>query len=180
MKYPDMIEYITSLFSVLDEFLTTQENVSKSGRPQKYPDASLIVFYAVMTLKGITAMRAQQDYLFQRPFYLQRCRLPRCPSHVILGRRYKALTPTLQALLNTLLHGASAIVDTSRKKSFMKIRVCSKRRIPSGIRGIASTMRYPQETYAVLIQQPLGRKVGIMAGSMDTNSISPPPTVDFQ
>ncbi len=29
MKYPDTIEYITFLFLVLDEFLMTQENVSK-------------------------------------------------------------------------------------------------------------------------------------------------------
>ena len=58
MKYPDRIEYITFLFSLLDEFLASQENVSKRGRPQKYSDASLIVFYAVMTLKGITAMRS--------------------------------------------------------------------------------------------------------------------------
>ena len=50
-----------------------------------------------MTLKGITAMRAQQDYLFHHPIWLARCRLPRCPSHVTLGRRYKALTPTLEA-----------------------------------------------------------------------------------
>ncbi|RKU15579.1 hypothetical protein C6501_06705 [Candidatus Poribacteria bacterium] len=87
MKYPDMIEYITFLFSLLDEFLMTQENVSKRGRPETYPDASLIVFFAVMALKGITAMRAQQDYLFYHPLWLERCRLPRCPSHVTLGRR---------------------------------------------------------------------------------------------
>ena len=40
------------------------EDISKRGRPQSYPDASLIVFYTVMALKGITAMRAQQTYLF--------------------------------------------------------------------------------------------------------------------
>ena len=50
-----------------------------------------------MTLKGITSMRAQQAYLFHHPIYLERCRLPACPSHVTLGRRYKALLPTLQA-----------------------------------------------------------------------------------
>ena len=60
MRYPDMREYITFLFSMLDEFSATKEKVSKRGRPQTYADASLIVFYAVMTLKGITAMRAQQ------------------------------------------------------------------------------------------------------------------------
>ena len=97
MYYPDMREYITFLFSMLEAFSTTQEKVSKSGRPETYSDASLIVFYAVMPLKGITAMRAQQDYLFHHPLYLQRCRLPACPSHVTLGRRYKALPPKLQA-----------------------------------------------------------------------------------
>ncbi len=63
----------------------------------KYPDASLIVFYAVMTLKGITALRAQQTYLFQHPISLARCQLPGYPTHVTLGRSYKTLPPKLQA-----------------------------------------------------------------------------------
>ena len=42
-------------------------------------------------------MRAQQTYLFHHPLMLERCRLRACPSHVTLGRRYKALTPKLQA-----------------------------------------------------------------------------------
>ena len=96
MYYPDSKEYITFLFLLLDEFSATQEKVSKSGRPQTYADASLIVFYAVMTLKGITAMRTQQTYLFHHPLMLERCRLPASPSHVTLGRRYKALTPQLE------------------------------------------------------------------------------------
>ena len=58
MYYPDIQEYIRFLFLMLEEFSTTQEKVSKRGRPETYADASLIVFYAVMTLKGITAMRA--------------------------------------------------------------------------------------------------------------------------
>ena len=98
MQYPDMKDYITFVFSMLDEFFISEENISKRGRPQTYPDASLIVFYAIMALKGITAMRAQQDYLFHHPLWKpQRCRLPACPSHVTLGRRYKALTPKLKA-----------------------------------------------------------------------------------
>ena len=96
MQYPDIREYITFLFSMLDEFSATQEDISKRGRPQTYPDASLIVFYAVMALKGITAMRAQQTYLFHHPLMLERCQLPACPSHVTLGRRYKALMPKLR------------------------------------------------------------------------------------
>lgn len=54
MRYPDSQEYITFLFFMLDAFSATQEKVPKKGRPETYSDASLIVFYAVMTLKGIT------------------------------------------------------------------------------------------------------------------------------
>ena len=97
MQYPDIREYITFLFSMLDAFSATEEKVSKRGRPETYPDASLIVFYAVMTLKGIPAMRAQHNYLFHHPLYLERCQLPACPSHVTLGRRYKTLMPKLKA-----------------------------------------------------------------------------------
>lgn len=99
MQYPDIKEYITFLFSMLDAFSMLEEDVSKRGRPETYPDASLIVFYTVMTLKGIPAMRAQQTYLFHHPLYLERCRLPACLSHVTLGRRYKTLPSKLQAFI---------------------------------------------------------------------------------
>ena len=42
-------------------------------------------------------MRARQDYLFHHPLYLESCQLPACPTHGTLGRRYKMLTPQLQA-----------------------------------------------------------------------------------
>ncbi len=71
MYYPDMREYIRFLFLMLDEFSNTEEKVSKSGRPKTYADASLIVFYTIMTLKGITTMRAQHDYLFHHPSTLK-------------------------------------------------------------------------------------------------------------
>ena len=97
MRYPDINDYIRFLFSMLDDFFNTQENVRKSGRPQTYSEAALIVFYATMTLKGITAMRAQHNWLFHHPVMLERFQLPRCPSHVTLGQRYKALLPQLNA-----------------------------------------------------------------------------------
>ena len=160
MKYPDMIEYTTFLFSLLDEFLATQENISKRGRPQKYSDASLIVFYAVMTLKGITTMRAQQDYLFHHPLWLVRCRLPRCPSHVTLGRRYKALTPTLEAFTEYvaawhLTHGGyfrQEVVyeDKSLFKAagpvwHQKDRLNNE--IPKGLRGVDTTAAWSKSGY---------------------------------
>jgi len=160
MKYPDMIAYITFLFSLLDEFLAAQENVPKIGRPQKYPDASLIVFYAIMTLKGITAMRAQQDYLFHHPLYLQRCRLPACPSHVTLGRRYKALTPTLQAFTEYIATSAfvreagflQAVVyeDKSLFKAAGPVWHQKDRHndhLPKGLRGVDKTATWSKSGY---------------------------------
>ena len=161
MKYPDMTEYITFLFSLLDEFSATQENVSKRGRPKTYPDAALIVFYAVMTLKGITAMRAQQDYLFHHPLWKpERCRLPVCPSHVTLGRRYKALTPTLEAFTEYVSAGSIAnggpfpqevvYEDKSLFKAagpvwHQKDRLNDE--IPKGLRGVDKTATWSKSGY---------------------------------
>ena len=160
MKYPDWREYITFLFLLLDEFLATQENVSKRGRPETYPDASLIVFYAVMTLKGIPAMRAQQDYLFHHPLWLARCRLPACPSHVTLGRRYKALTPTLEAFTeyvaaSHLTHGRCFLQEVVYEdKSLFKAagpvwhqKDRLNNEIPKGLRGVDTTATWSKSGY---------------------------------
>ena len=160
MKYPDRIEYITFLFSMLDEFLGPEENVSKRGRPETYSDASLIVFYAVMTLKGITAMRPQQDYLFHHPLYLVRCRLPACPSHVTLGRRYKALTPTLKAFTeyvaaSHLTHGRDFLQEVVYEdKSLFKAagpvwhqKDRLNNEIPKGLRGVDITAAWSKSGY---------------------------------
>ena len=96
MKYPDMNQYITFLFSLLTEFFATQPPRRARGRPRCYTDASLLVFHAAMALKGITALRAQQPWLVQHPRMLQRFRLPACPSHVTLSRRYAALNSLLR------------------------------------------------------------------------------------
>lgn len=160
MQYPDIREYITFLFSMLDAFSATKEKVSKRGRPDTYPEASLIVFYAVMTLKGITAMRAQQDYLFHHPLWLERCRLPRCPSHVTLGRRYKALTPTLEAFTEYVAtwhltnggHFPQEVVyeDKSLFKAagpvwHQKDRLNNE--IPKGLRGVDTTATWSKSGY---------------------------------
>ena len=160
MKYPDMIEYTTFLFSVLHEFLATQEKVSKRGRPETYPEASLIVFYAVMTLKGITAMRAQQAYLFHHPLWLKRCQLPKCPSHVTLGRRYKALAPVLEAFtayvaawhisnggyfLQEVVYEDKSLFKAAGPVWHQKDRLT--REIPKGLRGVDTTATWSKSGY---------------------------------
>ena len=160
MQYPDMREYITFLFSMLDEFSATQEKVCKKGRPETYADASLIVFYAVMTLKGITAMRAQQTYLFHHPLLLERCQLPACPSHVTLGRRYKALTPKLQkfteyvatsqfakaaGFLQEVVYEDKSLFKAAGPVWHQKDRL--KAHLPKNLRGVDKTATWSKSGY---------------------------------
>ena len=160
MKYPDLNEYITFLFSMLDAFSIPEENVSKRERPETYPDAALIVFYAVMTLKGITAMRAQQTYLFHHPLWLEKCQLPACPSHVTLGRRYKALLPQLKAFTEYI--AASPVVSkvgflqevVYEDKSLFKAagpvwhqKDRLKGHLPKNLRGVDKTATWSKSGY---------------------------------
>ena len=46
MYYPDKKEYITFVFSLLDEFAATKQTLINIGRPKTYSDVSLVVFYA--------------------------------------------------------------------------------------------------------------------------------------
>ena len=160
MQYPDMREYITFLFSMLDEFSICQEDVSKRGRPQTYPDASLIVFYAAIALKGITAMRAQQTYLFHHPLYLERCQLLACPSHVTLGRRYKALPAKLEAFteyvstssftkqagfLQKVVYEDKSFFKTAGPVWHQKDR--AKDHLPESLRGVDKTATWSKSGY---------------------------------
>lgn len=160
MYYPDSKEYITFLFLMLEAFSTTQEKVSKRGRPETYSDAALIVFYTVMTLKGITAMRAQHTYLFHHPLLLERCQLPACPSHVTLGRRYKALTPKLQAfteyvatsdfakhagVLQQVVYEDKSLFKASGPVWHQKDR--AKDHLPESLRGVDKTATWSKSGY---------------------------------
>ena len=61
MRYPDREYYITLLFQLLEEFEAsdTCKSTECRGRPQVYPDRSLIVFFAIMILKHIHRFKAQ-------------------------------------------------------------------------------------------------------------------------
>ena len=91
MYYPDRKEYITFLFSLLDEFAENRRTLISRGRPKTYSDAALIVFYAMMTLKQINTVRGQHRWLYTHPLMLETLRLGFCPSRSTLARRYKAL-----------------------------------------------------------------------------------------
>ena len=97
MSYPDALDYINFLFESLQDFETETEShqTPPPGRPKAYSDASLIVFFVVMMLKGIHQFRAQHRWLMAHPVWLIRLRLKKKPSRVTLLRRYKAVSSTI-------------------------------------------------------------------------------------
>ena len=160
MKSPDMNQYITLLFSLLTEFLTTQDPRRRRGRPRRYTDASLLVFYAAMALKGITTLRAQHRWLLQHPRMLQRFRLPACPSHVTLTRRYVALGPLLRdftefvaRLPATVALGFCAEVVYTDKSLFTACgpvwhqRDRLRGQVPAGLRHVDKTAAWSYSGY---------------------------------
>ena len=101
MCYPDREYYITLLFQLFEEFEAsdTFKRTERRGHPQVYPDSSLIVFFAIMTLKAVNRFKAQHRWLVAHPDWLPRLRLETVPSRVTLSRRYKQLAPTLEAFV---------------------------------------------------------------------------------
>ena len=160
MKSPDMNQYITLLFSLLTEFLTTQDPRRRRGRPRRYTDASLLVFYAAMALKGITALPAQHRWLVQHPLMRARCCLPTCPSHVTLSCRYAALGPLLRDFTEfiarrpaTVALGFCAEVVYTDKSLFTACGPVWHQRdrvrghVPAGLRHVAKTAAWSSSGY---------------------------------
>ncbi len=67
-----------------------------------HPDSSLIVFFAVMTLKAVNRFKAQCRWLLANPDWLPPLKLESVPSRVTLSRCYKQLAPKLEAFVTYL------------------------------------------------------------------------------
>ena len=116
MCYPDRDYYITLLFQFLEGFEAsdTFKRTERRGHPQVYPDRSLIVFFAMMTLKAVNQFKAQHRWLVINPDWLPRLNLETVPSRVTLSRRYKQLAPKLEAFVAYLGDiGVSLDIETT-------------------------------------------------------------------
>jgi len=101
MSYPDRDYYITFLFEQLETFNTSVESEScpTLGRPKSYADESLIVLFAILTLKGIYAFKAQHRWLKLHLPKMPWFNLPTVPSRATLSRRYKQIACRLEAFI---------------------------------------------------------------------------------
>jgi hypothetical protein len=114
MCYPDTDNYITFLFQRLEEFETSLNSTQTQspGRPKVHLDRSLIVFFAIMTLKAINRFKTQHKWLLANPHWLSMLKLKTSPSRVTLSRRYKQLAPKIEAFVAYLGDWAMPLLST--------------------------------------------------------------------
>lgn len=160
MYYPDRKEYITFLFSLLDEFAENRRTLISRGRPKTYSDAALIVFYTMMTLKQINTVRGQHRWLYTHPLMLETLCLGFCPSRSTLARRYKQLFPLLSEFCEfiadsavsqgygfsqTLVYEDKSLFKAQGPVWHKKDR--AKNHIPKGLRNVDKTATWSKSAY---------------------------------
>ena len=162
MSYPDRDYYITFLFEQLETFNTSVESESSPtlGRPKSYADESLIVLFAILTLKGIYSFKAQHRWLKihlpQMPWF----NLPTVPSRATLSRRYKQVACRLEAFIAFLGDlGMTLIAESSLEvvypdKSLFKAKGNvwhqkdkNANRIPKGLRAVDTDASWSVSKY---------------------------------
>lgn len=162
MSYPDELDYINFLFQRLQDFeVETESHQTKSpGRPKAYSDGSLIVFFVIMTLKGVHQFRAQHRWLMAHPLWLIRLRLPQKPSRVTLLRRYKTLSPKISQFITFVGDWATPLGDAFSQevvyqdKSLFKAKGPvwhskdrAAERIPAGLRNLDTDATWSKSGY---------------------------------
>ncbi|RKU29600.1 hypothetical protein C6497_05540, partial [Candidatus Poribacteria bacterium] len=102
MSYPDEKYYITFLSQRYMDFEKSLDSTVSVGRPQKYSDCLLIIFFTIMTLKQINHFKAQYMYLQQHPDWVKRLKFKSIPHRTTLSRRYKQLSQKIQLFIEYL------------------------------------------------------------------------------
>lgn len=94
MSYPDIVYYTTFFSQRYKDFeKSISSNESKpKGRPKVHPDSSLIIFFAIMILKGVHQFKAQHAFLLEHPDWLKKLKFKSIPDRTTLSRRFKQLT----------------------------------------------------------------------------------------
>ena len=162
MSYPDREYYITFLFEQLDHFNASSHALppERYGRPKSYTDDSLIVLFALLTLKGIHSFKAQHRWLKLHPQWVCRVKLACVPSRATLCRRYKQLACQLEAFIEYLGDvGMTLIPDSSpevvyQDKSLFKAKGNvwhqkdrNANRIPQGLRAVDTDASWSKSHY---------------------------------
>ena len=118
MSYPDQRYYIT-FFSKRYKDFEKSINANQT-KPKVHADIGLIIFFAIMMIKGINRFKAQHAFLREHPTWVKKLKFKSIPDRTPLSRRYKQLAPRIEqfvAYLGDL--GIALDTDTPRDVVFV-------------------------------------------------------------
>src|SRR3970282_1287608 len=91
MQAPTRADYVRVYFTLFERFQQEREQEVHYGHPFEYADQVLIVFFTMMSIRRITAFKAQHIAIALG--------FEQIPVRTTLSRRYKTLYPILQAFI---------------------------------------------------------------------------------
>lgn len=162
MSYPDMKDYITFFTKRYKDFeksISSNESEPK-GRPKVHSDNSLIIFFAIMMLKGINQFKAQHVFLLEHPDWVKKLKFKSIPVRTTLSRRFKQLTPSIEQFVDYLGDlGVALDTDTPRDVAFIDKSLYKARgsvwhqkdrkenHIPDGVRNLDTDATWSKSKY---------------------------------
>lgn len=99
MQAPTRADYVKVYFTLFEYFQQEREQVVQYGHPFEYADQVLTVFFTMMSIRRITAFKAQHRWLMHHLHMAIALGFEQIPVRTTLSRRYKALYPILQAFI---------------------------------------------------------------------------------
>ena len=99
MWAPTRADYVRAYFTLFERFEQEREKVIHNGHPFEYADRVLIVFFTMMSVRRITAFKAQHRWLLNHLHIAIALGFEQIPHRITLSRRYKTLYLILQAFI---------------------------------------------------------------------------------
>lgn len=99
MWAPTRADYVRAYFTLFACFQQEREKVVHYGHPFEYAAQVLIVFFTMMSIRRITAFKAQHRWLMSHLHIAIALGFEQIPVRTTLSRRYKTLYPILQAFM---------------------------------------------------------------------------------
>jgi hypothetical protein len=160
MSKPTLSEYLGVLRTLFSQYQKAHPDQPRRGAPYTYQQVSLILFFAVMTIRHLYGAKAQKRWLEAHPETLELFGLQRIPSRWTLRRRWQKLYPTIQAFVDFVgewsegLDEAFSSSDQFIDKSLFKAAgpVWHKKdreegRIPEGLRNLDVEASWSKSAY---------------------------------
>lgn len=109
MQAPTRADDVRIYFTLFEYFRQERGQIAHCGHPFEYADQVLIVFFSMMSIRRITAFKAQHRWLMHHLHEALPLGFEQIPHRITLSRRYKTLYPTVQAFIAFVGRWAEAL-----------------------------------------------------------------------